>query len=413
MIRILLLNAIVFLASATPLEQGRDDGITRLTGTTMGSVQWNVKFSESDLADAGQLEADIAGILSGLNAAMSTWIAESEVSRFNNSDSTDWFPVSEGTAEVVELAQRVSRSSGGAFDITVKPLVELWNFGAGRGEFVIPDRGEIDRVLRSTGYLNLEVRTSPPALRKKVPALQIDLSGIAKGYAVDLVAQRLREAGLQGWFVDIGGEVSVWGTRPDGKPWRVGIEKPLDNARDVEAVVVLRNQCMATSGDYRNFAIVDGKRYSHTISPATGWPAESEIASVSVVAGDCGTADAVATALLAAGEEQFEAISQRLDVESYAILRNGDGSFRHLQTPGFAALMAAAAGERKDADSNFFSTMLATLIIVGLAIAGLSIGAIFANKPLKGSCGGIGSGNSGGDCSTCGNRQEECPQETT
>ncbi len=377
----------------------------------MGTVQWNVSVVRSGKSAAVDIQSGVQQVLDTLNSNMSTWIPESEVSRFNNSASTDWFSVSTHTAKVVARSQEVSEMTGGAFDITVKPLVELWNFGAGRGEFELPSDDLVKEILEQTGYEKLECRMDPPAIRKIQPAVQIDLSGVAKGFAVDLVEQWIVTHGISNWFVEVGGEISVGGKKPDGSDWRVGIEKPLDDRRTVEHVVSLDDRCMATSGDYRNFAIVNGRRYSHTISPETGQPVEHALASVSVVADDCMTADALATAITVAGPDKVEEIARQFGVEVLAIERNDDRGFREIRTPGFAVFLKTVVPKTIPVTRSSIGVMLTTLVLVGLAILGLALGAIFANKPLKGSCGGTGNIPGAGDCQMCKGTENACPEK--
>lgn len=386
--------------------------VEKFAGSTMGTVEWHVSIVRPQNAEVADIQNGVQQVLDGLNSRMSTWIPDSEVSRFNNSDSTQWFPVSSDTAKVVARSLEISSMTDGAFDVTVKPLVELWNFGAGRGEFQLPPDELVHEILAHTGYEKLECRLNPPAIRKTEPEIQIDLSGIAKGYSVDLVEQWLVGQGINNWFVDVGGEVSVGGKKLDGTDWRVGIEKPVDDQRLVEYVVSPIDRCMATSGDYRNFAIVDGRRYSHTISPASGRPVEHALASVSVIADDCMTADALATAITVVGPNRLLEISSQFDVEVLALNRNRDGSFREIKTPGFDAYKKPKELNTATSSSQFFSLMLTTLVLVGLAILGLAIGVIFSNKPIKGSCGGLGNIPGVSECQLCKGTDSKCPKKS-
>ncbi len=219
---------------------------------------------------------EVDALLRGINDRMSTYLESSELSRFNVSKSTDWFEVSPETASVVAFSQTVAEKTSGAFDVTVGPLVNAWSFGPDPRTQTVPDEDQLKGLRDSVGYEKLSVRMEPPALRKSIPELQVDLSAVAKGYAVDRVVQLLNEAGAENVFVEIGGEVRTSGNKA-GQWWKVGIQVP---DVDQEAVMIAHSlntgagndQSMATSGDYRNFFEVDGVRYSHTIDPRSGRP---------------------------------------------------------------------------------------------------------------------------------------------
>jgi len=268
---------------------------------TMGT-SYSVKVSRLPAGlTLPQLRNEVNRRLERLNAFMSTYRTDSDVSRFNTSTSTGWFPVSRDTAVVVAAAQRISRMTRGAFDVTVAPLVDLWHFGPGNGEFRVPTEEQIQSAKQRVGFENLDVRLDPPALRKRRADLAIDLSAIAKGYAVDQVAAYLESRGIDGFLVEIGGETRTKGSKADGQPWRVGIERPDATRLAVLRAIELGDRAIATSGDYRNFFVMDGKRYSHEIDPRTGRPIEFRLALVSVVAESCMTADALATAIMVLG----------------------------------------------------------------------------------------------------------------
>ena len=189
----------------------------------------------------------------------------------------------------------ISDETGGAFDITVGPLVNIWGFGP-EGEIEnIPADLVINQTKEKTGYQNLLVRMDPPALKKKFPDLYCDLSAIAKGFGVDKIAELLKGLGVNNFMVEIGGEVRTAGLNGQ-LPWRIGISTP-DERQGIQSVVDLNNDCIATSGDYHNYFEKDGKRYSHTIDPVSGKPITHNLASVSVIFPNCTGADAYATAL--------------------------------------------------------------------------------------------------------------------
>ncbi len=273
----------------------------KITGMTMGTF-YEVTIAD-DLAQARipKLTSHINELLEQINTEMSTYDPQSQISQFNQSQSLDWYPVSPGFAYVVNEAIRISQLTDGAFDPTVGPLVDLWHFGPEIEEHTIPTQAQIDEVKSTIGYHHLKARLDPPAIRKSIPKLRLDLSAIAKGYAVDVIAEDLKSQGIQGCLVNVGGEVVAVGQKEDGTKWRLGIEKPIEGKRDIERVVHLTDVAMATSGDYRNFYEVDGIRYSHTIDPSTGRPVNHHLRSVSILSETCLEADALATAMMVMG----------------------------------------------------------------------------------------------------------------
>ncbi|MFM7117716.1 MAG: FAD:protein FMN transferase [Planctomycetota bacterium] len=374
-------------------------------GKTMGPITYKVIVVAEPQQELAGVQQQVTETLDRINSRMSTYRPESEVTRFNRSESTEWFEISEETARVVQRAQELSRDSGGAFDITVKPLVELWNFGAGRGDFKLPDEKLIRSVREQIGWQKLEVRLDPPSLRKSDARIQIDLSAIAKGYAVDAVAANLEAAGFKNYFVEIGGEAVARGRKPDGSTWRVGVERPQDIGQSVQRVVELQDRAIATSGDYRNFAIVDGQRYSHEIDPSTGWLIRNQVASVSIIAPDCMTADGLATAVMVLGPKKSEDLLEKYGAEVYFLKRSGKG-FSELASMGFPAPPAdGAAGPL----ANFLPVFLGTLLLFVLAVVGLLSGVLLNNKPLKGSCGGMSAATGeSSSCGLCGGQTADC-----
>lgn len=309
---------------------------TSIQGATMGT-RYSVKVESlpPDLTPEW-LKARIDEALERLNDQMSMYRPESEISRFNRWKSKVWFPVSRDTAYVVEQALEISRATGGAFDITVGPLVNLWGFGPDKKERIVPGKEEIEEALQKTGHRNIEVRRSPPALRKQNMAIQVDLSAIAKGFGVDLVSTLLRELEITDYLVEIGGEIRTGGVKADGSPWTLGIEKPLAGKTEIQKRLKVSQAALATSGDYRNFITHEGKRLSHTIDPRTGRPVEHALGSVTVLASSCMLADAWATALMVLGPEAGFEKARSENLAAHFIVRHDDG-FRTRATPAFQA----------------------------------------------------------------------------
>ncbi len=275
-----------------------------LQGRTMGTTYTIRYLPVIGSPSNEEMQRLIDEELNRIDQQMSTYRKDSEITQFNDMKSTDWFPVSVETANVVDLSLQISVVSNGAFDVTVGPLVDLWGFGPVKGRKSIPTDEEVETTRSSIGYTKLEVRLDPPALKKSDTRLRVDLSAIAPGHGVDRVGEIIRTNGIPNYFVEIGGEIFARGKRADGQPWQVGIEAPLDFKRSIQTIVGLSGAALATSGDYRNFFESEGKRFSHTIDPNTGRPVTHQLASASVVADNCALADGIATCMMVLGTEQ-------------------------------------------------------------------------------------------------------------
>lgn len=312
-----------------------------LSGATMGT-RYSIKCWSNDLqADGSTMQADIDQLLGEINQQMSTYLPDSELSRFNAASADAWFPVSHATAFVTSAAIRFHKLTEGASDVTVGPLVQLWDFGPGRTQpsvKVQPPTAELIAATQSkTGCENLEARLNPPALKKNIDGLQVDLSSIAKGYGVDAVVELLTASGFANFMVEIGGEVRAGGTRLDGKPWRIGVEAPNLTQRVIHRVISLQNRALATSGDYRNFREIDGQKVSHIINPTTGRPLPYRGWSVTLLTPTCLEADALATALLVMGEARGYDWCEQHEVAAMFLIRRGD-KIVEKRTPKFAEL---------------------------------------------------------------------------
>jgi thiamine biosynthesis lipoprotein len=309
----------------------------QLDGGTMGTT-WSVILpgegrSRSEIDDA---QRAIQRHLDRVDALMSTWDAESELSGLNAHRSGAPFPISPATFEVLRLAQEVSERSGGAFDVTVRPLVAAWGFGAGaRPPGQEPDAEVLAALRARVGYGLLELDLATGQVSKRRPDVEVDLSAIAKGFGVDEVARALERLGFQSFFVEVGGEVRCRGERPEGGAWRVGIERPDSEGRVIHAWLELQDRAMATSGDYRSYYEKQGRRLSHILDPRTGAPVQHDGASVSVVHAQAAVADAWATALSVLGPEKGLAVSEREGLAAYFLVRDGRGGFEARATTTF------------------------------------------------------------------------------
>jgi thiamine biosynthesis lipoprotein len=335
-------------------ERGAEQRVLVLRGSTMGT-SYSVQIVEPPPAlDREALAGQIETRLAEINGLMSTYQPGSELSRFNASSASGWFLVSPELVAVVAMAQSVSEASAGAFDVTVGPLVNLWGFGPTPSAEAIPSAGEVQAARARVGWQQLEVQVEPTALRKSRPDLYVDLSAIAKGYAVDQLAALIESAGIEDYLVEIGGELRGRGLNGRAEPWQIAIERPEVSRRAVFRVVALRDLAMATSGDYRNFVEIDGERYSHTIDPATGRPVGHRLASVTVLAETCTQADAWATALLVLGPGRGLELAERQGLAALFIEHAEDGAdggpFVTQATASFEALSTAERASGVAAD---------------------------------------------------------------
>jgi thiamine biosynthesis lipoprotein len=309
-----------------------------IVGETMGT-SYSVKLKNCPTPDClTELESRIERRLEQINNAMSTFDPQSELSRFNAVSGADWVSVSVDLYTVMAHAHAVSELTGGAFDVTVAPLVNAWGFGP---EILANEQATADRSQMAnleTGYERIELRDDPPGMRKQGSSLSIDLSGIAKGFGVDEIAELLDGYGIASYLVEIGGEVRGHGTRPDGKPWHIAVEHPAIGTRRLDGIVELADLSIATSGDYRNFYVEDGQRYSHTIDPTTAAPVRHGLASVSVVDPSAMHADAMATALMVLGPERGFALAQEHGMAAAFVVRRDDG-YQQMMTPPFRRLL--------------------------------------------------------------------------
>ena len=286
------------------------------------------------------VEAAIAEVLREADQHLSGWNSSGELVRINDSRSTDWLPISPQLLEVLREAAAVNRASGGAFDVTVGPLVRAWGFGAGAAEdAVTPSQPELDALRAQIGQDQLELREQPPALRKAEPELTLDLDGIVPGWAVDRIAVRLESLGVADYLVELGGEVRARGRSPVGRPWRIAIERPVPGQRRPLGVIELDALGVSTSGDYRDYREIGGRRVSHTIDPRTGRPVDHALAAVTVVHASAAAADAWSTALMVLGPDEGMALARRQGLAALFVTRGAtQGQFVESATPQFERL---------------------------------------------------------------------------
>ena len=284
----------------------------RFSGVTM-ATQYVVTIANPGGLSISEVKPRVDALLVDINRSMSTYDPNSELSRLNANPSTDWIAVSDPLYHVLVAAKRIGRASAGAFDVTVGPLVNLWGFGP-EVRTGFPDAAAIREVLERVGQQRFELRDAPASLRKRRVDLMIDLSGIAKGYAVDAVAELLEGLGATDYLVEIGGEIRARGRNDNGEPWRIGVESPVSDRREIAQTVALTGAGMASSGTYRNYFEHEGVRYSHMIDPQTGYPVKGDLAGVTVIHDSAMVADAWATALMTLGGVRARAIATEAGV---------------------------------------------------------------------------------------------------
>lgn len=295
-----------------------------IQGETMGTYFSVIYQAEGNRVVRKRLKDQIENILKDINQTMSTYIDDSELSLLNQVSMQFPVVISEELFHVINSAQSISEITGGAFDVTIGPLVNLWGFGPVPGN-TVQSENDISFVMEQVGYEKLILDETSATISKTKDMMYIDLSAIAKGYAVDRIAMHLDMLNINNYLVDIGGDLIGKGDNKNGQAWQIGIEKPDPYARNVQTMVSLDNMGMATSGDYRNYFEQDGVRYSHTLDPTTGKPVMHNLASVTVLHAQCMQADALATALLVMGADAGMALAEKLELPVYMIIKTDTG----------------------------------------------------------------------------------------
>ena len=307
-------------------------------GATMGTTYHIIITGRPiDSKERSAIATSVDSVLLDFNRILSTYEDQSEISRFNRNESIHPIPASQKLLQVIKAGLDFCKASDGAFDITVAPIVNFFGFGFEPGENHFPTVDEIDSWLQLTGCDKLEVGDS--VLTKSDPRITIDLSAIAKGDGADYVANFLMDKGHKNIFVEIGGEIVTHGHNKEGELWKIGIDRPTFGGApgaDLQHIIQLTDMAIASSGDYRNYREVEGKRISHTIDPRTGSPINHNLASVSIIANTCLLADGISTSVMVMGrEEGLIWLENRDDVDGLLITREPDGSFKEYMTSGF------------------------------------------------------------------------------
>ncbi len=331
----IILWIILFITTGVEAQQQQ-----LIAGRTMGTT-YHITVVGGVAEGLKDLKQIIDRRLDAINRVFSTYIPESEISRFNRLNTAgEKFEVSADFMHVMRIARDVYQLSEGAWDGTVNPLVDLWSFGPTQREPRMPPAAAIKALLPQIGFARIQI-VEPNFLVKNLAAVSLDLNAIAKGYAVDEISLLIAAAGFENYLVEIGGEVYAAGLRPDGQRWRVGVNRPQKDAAvsAVYKVVSIHNQAFATSGDYRNFYEFNGKHYSHVIDPRTGYPVSNGVVSVSIIADTCALADGLATAVMVMGAEKgLELVNRLKNVECFIVVQKPDGGLLDFYSTGLSRI---------------------------------------------------------------------------
>lgn len=324
----LLLGVLIILAVRW---SGQNDKLTTVTlgGTTMGPIPYTIKYLHPEQTS---YQVQVDSLLIAFNNSLSTYIPDSEISLFNDSNAVSF--QSPFLKTILIRSKEIYNITNGAFDPTVGPLVNSWGFGPGSEQNLL-DSAVVDSLLTLVGFDKVSFDAQGAA--KPDYNIYLDFSAIAKGYGVDVVSEFLESKGVANYMVEIGGEVRCKGKNASGNNWLIGIDDPnvAQNERRLKATVYLENKALATSGNYRNYYIKDGRKISHTISPFTGYPVDHTLLSASVFAADCMSADAYATGFMVMGyEASLEVLKDLQDVDAFLIYAADDGEIRTYATPG-------------------------------------------------------------------------------
>ncbi|MEM9060992.1 MAG: FAD:protein FMN transferase [Pseudomonadota bacterium] len=312
-----------------------------VSGATMGTSFNVVALDPSGRLHEREVRAAIDGALAEVNRQMSNWDPASEISRFNARTGTDAVSVSAALGEVMDAAEAVHLASGGRFDTTIGPLIELWGFGA-PGVTAMPGDAEIAGARARSGHANT-LQVGQGTLRKMQPDAQVYLAAIGKGYGADRVGRALEALGVRDYMVEIGGDLYAAGRNPEGLPWQIGIETPAANRRDLLEIIDVSDLGLASSGDYRNFFQRDGQRFSHIVDPRTGRPVTHDTASATVLAENAMLADAWATALHTMGKEEGLALAEEQGIAVLFTERSGSADAPRFTTTASTRFKALTA----------------------------------------------------------------------
>lgn len=308
-----------------------------ISGDAQGTT-YHIKLVLNSQAPAlEEVRHQIARLLSEIDAQMSNYREDSEISRVNARETVDWLPVSPEIVGLLAIADQVYRRSEGCYDLTIKPLFDLWGFSGHENR--IPGDHEIATLMPHIGMPLLEIDAAGQRIRKKDPKIKIDLSSIAQGYSVGVIAKRLDALGIEDYLVEIGGEMLVKGRKANGTNWHIGVETPSPSGRGLQKIIDVKDTkgtAVMTAGTYRNFFVDKGQNYSHILSPKTGRPVNHHLRSLTVVHDNPTWADAWDTALLCVGESKAMQIAEAENLKVLLVYEN-DNKLKEYTSKSFDA----------------------------------------------------------------------------
>lgn len=315
---------------------GNGDSLESFGGSTMGST-YSIKYvRHAGIAGPNEVQAQVERILAEVDRQMSTYRSDSDIERFNELPANSCQAMPESILQLVKVGEQLSRESDGAFDLTVEPLLNLWGFGPQGREEKVPSVEALAQAQQRVGYAHLRIEGENLC---KDAAVEVDFNSIAAGYAVDLIAAKFQEMGIDNYLADVTGELKALGTKADGAPWRIALEEPRDDQQVAERVMVVDGYGVSTSGDYRNYFEQDGRRYSHEFDARTGKPIDHALASVTVIHPSTLMADGLSTMLLVLGPEQGWDYAEKHDIAAFFVIR-ADKGFVTRSNPAFDRLFA-------------------------------------------------------------------------
>ncbi|QHM71746.1 FAD:protein FMN transferase ApbE [Mixta intestinalis] len=338
-----VIGLLALLVTGCDRQQDNTDSGVVLQGKTMGT-QWRVSLAGVPADRVAALREKIQRRLDADDHELSTWKKESVLSRFNQDRSGMPQPISSNMADIITVALRIGRLTDGAMDITIGPLVNLWGFGPDKQPPHTPSEADIAAAKALTGLQHLQVieRGEGAFLQKDLPGLYVDLSTVGEGFATDHLARLMEEEGIANYLVSVGGAVLSRGHNAAGKAWRVAIQKPTDRENAAQALVDLQGHGISTSGSYRNYYELDGRRISHVIDPLSGRPIEHRLVSATVIATTALEADGWDTGLMVLGTDKAKALALRENLAVYLITKDKEG-FSSWMSPQFRAFLLQQA----------------------------------------------------------------------
>jgi len=368
--------------------------VISFSGETMGSY-FMVRYLPVSSTNTSIVETQVFALLQAIDARLTTYKEDSELLRWNRSRKAGPISVPADVKTLWPVATKVHRLTGGAFDLSVTPLVRLW-----RDSRESPTEAELQLIRSLVGQDGLNFDASANTLTKKNPETEIDFNAIAPGYAADQVGKWLEEKGIKNYLVDIGGELRARGHRGGNSGWVVGVEEPQEEfGKSMQEKVKLLDQSIATSGSYRKFVERGGERISHFIDPRTGHPTNHSLVSASVVLTDAVSADAWATAMMVLGLQEGLEIARREGIAVLFLEKTGKGNVRAVASPEWEKIRSSELG--------FASSLVVTLLFFFGIVSAMAIGVMFNRRPLQGSCGGLAQVMGEQGCEIC-EKKERC-----